>query len=464
MFLTTSPIIDLLLLCVVGLFFIHFVIERRRGHWMLIDPFNAFWGGVLVCYVFQPITYYEQLQSEYGSAVLVETFVAIIWTLLWIMAGYHSRLGPRVGRKLPPMPSQVRADLLSVAGMILVGLGLVGYVIQVGTAGGFQNWISQGRGGTDWSSLNGYLAALEYFLPAGVTILVFTAELMSASRTIRAAVWSLAGIQWLWLVYLGSRSRTIMFLGTLAAAYYLPRRKNPRWWLVATAGVLLFLLTTFQAQYRGNFTNLSFNLNDLDSRQVMKSILPKQLGGNMGEDTGKPMGELEFNCVAAVIDLVPKQVDYNYGYTLLELVTRPIPRAIWPAKRYPQLEAQTPIMQLRRLSSFWIETENGRYLGGPAFTFVGYWYQVGGFVALCVAGFLAGVGFRTIRMVYDRMPGNAADIMMYTLLLPIGFYEAASNSLSWMFYLPLIILPVFFLLRISRGSSQPDLATSGITA
>src|SRR5262249_15644695 len=141
---------------------------------------------------------------------------------------------------------------------------------------------------------------------------------------------------WLWFVYLGSRSRTILFLIGLTAAYYVPRRRNPRVIAIVGAFVGLFLLTSFQAFYRGQFTDFSFHLEQLNWDDVKAKILPKAFGGERDSTAfSKGLGDLEMNCVLAVIEQVPQYVPYNYGYTVLELFTHAVPRNIWPTKHYP---------------------------------------------------------------------------------------------------------------------------------
>ena len=70
---------------------------------------------------------------------------------------------------------------------------------------------------------------------------------------------------WLWFLYLGSRSRMIAQSLFMLTAYYLPRRRNPKWWLALLCFAGVYVAVNFQ-DYRGNFTNLSFNLDQLDKK------------------------------------------------------------------------------------------------------------------------------------------------------------------------------------------------------
>src|SRR5262249_6405404 len=151
----------------------------------------------------------------------------------------------------------------------------------------------------------------------------------------RMCVWALGALQWIWFVYIGSRARTGVFMLTMIAAYYLPRRRNPAVWRILITVLLLSFLVGFQAEFRGQFTDLSFNFKELSWEKVKAKVLPASMGGTKG--SRGTLGDLEITCTTAVISLVPETVGYNYGYTLLEVPTHAIPRYFWPDKIYPQM-------------------------------------------------------------------------------------------------------------------------------
>ncbi len=458
MFFTPSFLFDFLIFITMVLIGVHLYIEKRHNHWQLIDPFNACLGVFAVIYIFEPIAYFDALRSAYGDGGMLLTQLWIIWAIIWLMVGYQLPFSRKLGNKLPSMPASLRPELLAGAGGVMIALGILGYLYTFASAGGIWNWLSVGRGGTNLEATTGYGVVLETFLPIGVILLLLRVELIPCATTYRVVVWSLSALQWLWFVYLGSRGRTILFLLTMAAIYYLPRRKSPPLVLAFVGAVFLFLLASFQAHYRGQFTGLSFHLNDLSVQEVKNNILPHSLGGMRGEDTGKSLGDLEYNCVAAVIDVVPSQVSFNYGFTLLELVTHGIPRAIWPNKVYPLYLAQTPVMRARELSRSWAYTPTTEFLKGPAFTYVGYWYHAGGGVALLLAGLFTGAMFRGIRCYLDRDPTSQGNLILYVLLLSIGFMDAASTPFYWLFSMPLSLIPVIIFLHWSRtDNAQPKL-------
>jgi hypothetical protein len=145
-------------------------------------------------------------------------------------------------------------------------------------------------------------------------------------------------------------------------------------------------------------------------------------------------------------------VPYNYGYGYLELFTRWIPRAVWPDKFYPQMEAVQGVLREAELSQ--ANVRNTDILMGPAFTFVGHWYYVAGPVGLIFGGLLTGVLFRIIRTIYDRGNRSEGDILIYVSLIGIGFSEAASTPLAWLSTLPFVLGPLALILFLCRAPAE----------
>ncbi len=449
--LTSSVLGDVYLLAVVALIAWHARACALRGRFFVLDPLNAFWAGVLVCYVWQPVVHHESLVSWRGMEVIEKTLLMSVLAVLGVIIGYESRLGRGLVGFIPAMYSRLRPERLAAASFVLIGVGLAGYAYLVASAGGWSAWLSVGRGATNWEEVSGYLAQAHNLLPVGVGLWLFHVELHGTRGPRRAIAWAVGAAQWSWFVYLGTRSRTIVFALLMLAAYYLPRRRNPPLLLVPLAMAALLVLVQFQGAYRSHFTDLTI-FGNLDLQEVKTSAPNWFLKGS--SRSGDVSTGLEFNCAAAAVELVPERVDYNFGYPHLELFTRPIPRAVWPDKIYPALRAYTPLLREANISSTPIRTASENLLGGPAFTFIGHWYAVGGSVAVLLAAVLTGAVFRGLRGVYDRRPDSEGDMVLYAALMPIGFNECVSEPLAFLFTLPFTLLPLVLVLRLCRAGAH----------
>lgn len=442
-FPSTSSIV--LLLLVAALPAAHAFWLIARGRWYAFDPLNAFWAGAFVVYILQPLEYMGSFVSWHADGTLVtKTFAWTLFSIFFLIVGYEMKIGVTVGQRVPRLPQKLNPQRLVGAAVLLIVLGLFGYVYLIGSAGSLSAWLSQGRGATNWQSVSGYLAHLEHMLPVGAALLLFHVELHKVTPTRRAAAWIAAILLWIWFVYLGTRSRTILWTGTMLVAYYLPRRKNPP--LVLLIGVFsgLFVLTNFQEHFRNYFTDLSFNIGMMDKGEVTARVLPRFM--TQGAEKPDVSVSKEFNCALTVMELVPSEVSYNYGYGYLEIFTRPIPRAIWPQKRYPAMESVFDVLHKGNLSLAWIATSEKPLLMGPVFTYVGHWWYVGGPIALVLAGLVTGSFFRAIRTLFDRCGNGQAELVLYSQLFALGFFEAAAWPFYWIFSLPLTLLPLLVLI------------------
>jgi hypothetical protein len=452
--LTPTLFGDFAILCVLAMIGAHAALLYAQGRWLLFDPLNMFWAGCLVVYVLQPVKYGDVFVVWYSSEIFDQTLLWIVCAAAAVIVGYESGLGRGAGRFLPHFPERLCPARTALAAVALLAAGLLGYSQLIASAGSLGAWLSVARGGTDWQAVSGYVAVLADLLPIGVLLLLFHAELHRPALARRCASWVLGALLLLWFIYLGSRSRTIATLLLLLMACYLPRRRNPPLVLCAVAFLGLLLLVNFQTQYRENFTDVSFNYEDLDADNVWQKIAPSWLGGDATQQIESVSRGIDFSATMAVVALVPEEVDYNYGYALLEFATRPIPRALWANKHYPYYEAVTPIMRSAGLSSNWVEHGAVPVLAGPAFTFVGHWYTVGGPLALLIAGLATGVFFRILRTLLDRQPWSEGGIIFYSTLPMLGFLEAAATPMFWIFTYPFLWAALLVILQFAGRRSR----------
>lgn len=450
MFFTPSLQVDLLVIAVVGLFVGHSEFVYRNRRWSMLDPLNFFWAGALVIYVLQPLRFYNPLEQWYGEDGIIETLLVVLFGLVWVVLGYESRLASRVGRALPQLPERLVPNRMLVSCAVLIALGCAGWVLEFRSAGGIVSWAGQARGGTDYSAVSGYVRAMSSLLIAGIGLLALHVEMHRRGALLRVFAWAALALALLWMIYLGSRSRTILIVATGLLAWYLPRRKSPSFLLILPAFVALYVVTSFLAEYRLHFTNLSFNTERIDWNEAADLSLPTLFSSEDSQAVQRVSRGIEFSATAAVVDLVPDRVPFNLGMPLLEFFTRPIPRSLWPEKRYPHYEAFTPIYEVGQLTTYWVFDIETPVMAGPAFGFTGHWYAMGGLISLSLAGFVTGALFRAIRTGYYGMPCREGNTVLYLMLCPIGFGEAAGTPLFWLFSLPLLLAPVVLLTLFAK--------------
>lgn len=438
--ITDSLFADLFLLAMMGLLLIKIYRLKRINRFLVFDPLMFFWVGVFVIYIVEVAANYSSYVIWYGEDAVLGALLWIFIGIFFLHIGYRLRFGRRLAQSLPELPPRLSPNRLLIVSMMLTALGLIGWYMQIMTAGSFAAWAAVPRGGEDWEKLSGYVTLMASFLAIGISILVLHVEMHRRRLLLKLLAWVLLLLLLLFFVYLGSRSRTIATVVVALMAWSLPRRKNPSIIVIAPLFMALYLLTSFQAEYRGYFKNFSFNLDQIDWSEVPVRALPSFLTGMKSESNGN-MGS-EFGLTAAVVSLVPEKLDYNYGYEFLQIVTNGIPRSVWPEKPYPRGEAWSDIHLLAGTSSHWVDFIHKPYLAGPSPGYIASWLYIGGAVGLLVGGLLTGVFLRTLRGVYDRSQDNEGFLVLYLVLAPIGFGEATGHPFSWIYALPLLLLPL----------------------
>jgi hypothetical protein len=431
-----------------------------RKRWHLLDPLNFFWAGMLTIFVSQVFSDGATLLAWHGAEEIERTLLAAIFLSAFAIVGYESSIGFRHGLQLPAIATRMLPQRLYVLAWIIIGLAMCGYGLLFYRVGGIDEFLAVGRG---WAEpvrdlpIPAFLQTLTLQLPAalpiGCLLLVLHAEIFHRPPLTRLVAWIFMGALWLWFLYLGSRSRLVFTTLAALAAFFLPRRKSPPLVLGVAVFAALMLLTAFQQHFRHRFVNLSFNIAEETEGEMLETILPSFMLPDEVREERLISAGTELNCVITVLKLVPGEVPYNYGYGFLELITRWIPRAIWPSKFWPHTESMQGVLAKGGLS-FHVDEGTG-LLTGPAFTIVGYWFNAGGWIGLAIGGWLGGWLTRVLRTIMDRSTLHHAFLVLYPPLMGLPFLDVASTPFYWVYFVPFTLGPAVLAVWLCRAPVDP---------
>jgi hypothetical protein len=448
MLFTPSVLTDTFILLCVALFGWHIRKLSRQGRWTVFDPLNFFWVGVFVIYIIEVMSNYDAYELWYGQAVVED---AMMWTfvgLVFLHVGYHLRVGRSLAARLPALPAKLaRIPFLWVSIAFIVA-GLAGWAIIFDSSGGLHEWATEPRGNVDWSAISGYVGTIADLLNVGVFLFVVYAEWNRSRLVTRLLAWVLLGLLLFFFLYLGTRSRTILVVLIALMAWSLPRRRSPPVLALAVIFACLFVVVRFQEHYREHFHDLSFNFQEIDWDEVPRKVLPRFF---FGDDSPSTAGRgTEFGITAGVVALVPDRIPYAHGIEFLQFFTQPIPRELWPGKRYPKNESWTPIYEAIGASDYWVDYVEVPFLAGPAPGFVASWYYNAGALGLLIGGLLVGIVLRVVRGAYDLAARNESYFIIYFLVGPVGFGEAVGHPFGFVYTLPLLLVPLAMMLFLIR--------------
>lgn len=421
-----------------------YIINMRRAS--VFSPIFIYYVGFAFVFIYQSSVYGDYVAFWNGEEAISETYFAAFISLLFLILGYHTPAGALMARlpaKIIPRPSISRLSALAI---MFCALGLFGWILRFSGAGGFNEWTSVARGAGVIS--NGYLNALPNLLPIGLAILMVSAR-MYGSEMRQSIVFAAALFLLVWYFYTGSRSLTSLWTANIAACWYVPKNRSPNIILALLGIAALVLVANYLAIYRGYHKGLQVAVPDMSVSGVVSDVLNHTLQGA----ESAPARGMDLNIVVNTVRLIPEQIEYQPG-ALREFSTRPIPRSIWPEKPSPFYQSMTPIFQASGASENWQLVGSNLILTGPSFVHVGFWYAIGGYVGLFFGGLIVGSVFRFYDEFNARVERTPVTIFLFLTGITVGFTEAMSTSLFWLFVVPIQVVPILLLGFLSMSSSK----------
>jgi hypothetical protein len=146
-----------------------------------------------------------------------------------------------------------------------------------------------------------------------------------------------------------------------------------------------------------------------------------------------------FPTFLVVTDAVPDRIPYDYGLTFASIITRAIPRELWPGKPAPSF--QRIIIESYGTSA--------AEVSGPAYPNFGEYYIVLGVPTLVLGMLIFGIGIRCLGAWYKhhrRNPWVQAAYAASVGLLPqlVGRGYTAENLNLWIYVVAPILVTGFF--------------------
>jgi hypothetical protein len=305
---------------------------RRFDCFEPIVLFSVAWG---VMFVVRPLAMLIRGDWVYfGLNVRGTLGLAILLALvggIGFIVGYEIPLGGRLARAVPRAQSRAHEGPVLVAAILTGLLGILLLIVFLPSSRGFSMFdpLLQGRGGQLGVLIRGSSTYLWYG-----SLLVIPASLASVALALRtraplAVVTAVAftAVALVRTVPVGDRMALLVFGGGLLVFAYVRRERRPSLLalvsgLMAALAVSYFILVVRYPDSRGNVVS---DATSIVSRP--QQIFSPVLGGADSE-----MAPV----LAGALTVIPDRLRYGYGrYTLGDLVSRPIPRQVWPGKPYP---------------------------------------------------------------------------------------------------------------------------------
>lgn len=342
------------------------------------------------------------IRSSYAAALAI----GLVGSLSFYI-GYYLGPGKRLGRMLPSVTGQwIVGSLYAFIGAVLLICGAL-VVVFIAANGGasFVGSLLAGRNSISQAALrssSGYLySAPLWVAPLGVLLLVLSNRLRSGR--------GVAGVILIFLALLtslgaGDRSWILPIVSAAVLGSYLQRQRRPS---IALATVGLTILFVFGITIPREFRDPANSGLSLAGASAVALTNPAADFQQFFERGDTAM----VDDLAVAIRFIPSQVDYQFGRTYLEALTRPFPRSLWPDKPRP---ADTILM-----ASIWPGFQQAGV--GFAFSLFAEPYLNFGWPGVFIFALAFGVIWRALYSWLVSAAENRTVIAIYALSWPFIF-------------------------------------------
>ena len=430
---------------------------RARGAWHFLNPVNSFWLTYVYAGVVQPLLSADDWIAFYGEGVFLQCLAMFLVVGIAVAVGYELHQGREWSQRIPDF-SVPSGSKIAWFGAILIGVGLLGYVAVSGASGGWAFWSSSPRENTNFD-LSGYIYTLPRVATLGIMVLLCHAFSLRGAWLYKGSMIFIGVANALWQAYTGTREGTIVMLVILIGSIYGAQRRNPPIWAIGGLVAAIFFVFGFIPTYRGQFRNLSFNIDDAPAQVVERSFQffsDPDFGDDAPSTHKKDKGPdlwSDFGMAISVAYYVPARVPYDGGQMLLEVFTRPIPRGLWPNKDYPESRAWDKFHQVSGISD---ALNPAGYRSGPSPTMIGKYFYIGGWLGLIVGGIFSGLCFRVLWEFLQRQMHLVTGVILAVASIGLGGMEMI-HPLAWSvnFWLPTVFAPFVVLVWLVRDPNPP---------
>jgi len=436
------------------------IASRPRIARNVTHPVNSLWVAFLYFGVLQPVSASNEWEAAFGKELFLLTLTAFLCAGAAIVAGLRSSSAQRFASGLPLLARHLNPHKLRRLGQIVSVVGISSIVYLMIVAGGAEEFFSESRLKIDYENSNAYLLELKQLPHIGLLFMILGSS--KAGRLEQLMIMLFAFSDLLWVFYIGSRSQWIQVGVYVIVGYSVSKGRRPGVWLTGAYFVILALGVGVITQYREQFRMLNIQTEGTADDGI-EEVLAKAISTFSGsyEESSTQAQEVrlggEFGMTISMLKVVPEMTEHDLGTLLLEYATRPVPRSIWPDKRYPEGEAWDRFHRIAGTSEG-IPNPVG-LVQGPAPGLVAKYYYMWSWPGIIIGGYATGV-LMSFLYFYSLRHTQLARALLVCAFVMVGFAEMNNPLMLGYGWLPTTGVPlalVFLLCRKERALSRATL-------
>jgi hypothetical protein len=426
-----------------------------RGVARRFDPFEPVVLFVLAygaMFVARPASMLVRGDLSYGGVDLRQKF-PIATALAFVggvafLCGYELRAGAALARRFPP-PRRIEtraAVAWSIALTTLAALALLVLITRFSGLSGFRILFSGRSREVDRLSADSSYVwyGLKLVVPAALCL--FALALRERTRRIVLASALLIAASLLVTVPVGSRIFLLPLLGGIFVFFYVNRRTRPSLVLLIVLAIAALMTSYVLALLRD--TRYRHDALPIVATLVHRpyEMFHPILEGNDGE-----MAPV----LAGALTVVPERLHHRYGGAVFgDLLTRPIPRGVWPGKPKPA--------GIEIVAAVWPSIKNFN----PAISPLLFLYWDFGIAGVVAGMALFGIGCRTLYEWFLRHRDSFAAQLIFAVALWFVVPGVRNDPVDTIVFASFVVLPLVLLERFSgshRSVIRPFLARARLS-
>jgi hypothetical protein len=352
------------------------------------------------------------------------------------VAAYETSMGRRLASGWRGLGDLATRRVVAIA-LVTGGVGVASFVAFLMSSSGFSSLslIFRGRNpelSQDVARTTFYLWFSFFFLVPATLILV-AVGLERRRKVLLLVGLALGALFLLRTVPLGARIAILPLLGGAFVFYHLRRSRRPSVVVLAALVLIALVGSAFLSDLRGRGTR-----GESVAQTVVRATRPHRIVAPLVSGPDSEMAPV----LAAALTQIPKKLHYTYGRTIFgDLVSRPIPRALWGDK--PELPRE------KLIASLWpIESKRGGI--NTEFSVLLYFFWDFGIPGVVVGMLLFGVGARTLFEYFQNYRQSTAVQLLYSLALWFVVIGLRNSPVDTFVQLVFVVFPAWLAVRLSE--------------
>jgi hypothetical protein len=361
-------------------------------------------------------------------------FLAFLGAVAFVTA-YETPLGARLASGWRGL-SDLATPRVVVSALVIGLVGVGSFVAFLFSSSGLStlSLIVHGRTTEVFRDVAGTTFYLWYsfFLLVPATLVLVAVGLERRRKRLLLVAFLFGALFLVRTIPLGARIAILPFLGGGFVFAYLRRGRRPSALVLVALALVALVGSAFLSDLRGRGTR-----GENIVQTVVRATRPHRIVSPLTSGPDTEMAPV----LAAALTEIPKKLHYTYGGTIFgDLVSRPIPRALWSDK--PQVPRHKLIARL------WpVEYKKGGI--NPEFSVLLYFFWDFGFPGIVVGMVLFGVSARAVFEYFLRYRYSPAVQLLYSLALWFVVIGLRNSPVDTLVQFMFVVFPAWLAVRLA---------------